>query len=231
MTSHSCEQPPELIKARKICQVCMARNPGKIHSGASFEFDPDVISYWSQWLGHPRPHILMVGQDFGDVGYFDRNRGKDNAENKTNDNLYELLTHIGLKPTRPPRPDLETRVYLTNSILCLKNPPMDKTISVSWVRNCAVTHLRPLAKELKPHIVVAMGASGWLAALHAFEIECAPKKITVAAGGSWLTRIGIQVFAVGHCGPKGKINRSWDKQLEDWSRIGNALRLVEQVSD
>jgi hypothetical protein len=53
----------------------MDRNPGKIHAGATFDFDPDVISYWSQWLGHPHPQILIVGQDFGDIEYFNKYRG------------------------------------------------------------------------------------------------------------------------------------------------------------
>lgn len=209
----------------------MERNSGKIHSGASFDFDPYVVSYWSQWLGHPRPQILVIGQDFGDVGYFERNRGADEDGNDTNENLFKLLEHIGLKPRKPPQEDRETRVFLTNSILCLKEPPMNSKVRRPWVYSCAITHLRPLIQKLAPPVIVGMGGPGWLAARLALAIEDAPEKITVAAGGMWTTKTGIQVFAVGHCGPLGIANRSWRKQLEDWSRVGEARRQVAESSN
>jgi hypothetical protein len=71
-----------------------------------------------------------------------------------------------------------------------------------------------------------MGGPGWLAARVALYIEDAPQKIAVAAGCAWTTRTGIKVFAVGHCGPLGIANRPWCKQLEDWSRVGDALRQI-----
>lgn len=225
-----CGQHPDLVAARKSCQICITRNPGKIHAGASFDFDPNVVSYWSQWLGHPQPHILVIGQDFGDTEYFRKNKGVDAYESQTNNNLFKLLTHIGLNPGKPPNEDRRTRVFLTNSILCLKEPPMNRPLRASWVRACAITHLRPLVQKLNPPIAVAMGAPGWQAAQLALEIEGAPKSISTAAGGMWATRTGIQVFAVGHCGPLGLANRSWATQLEDWSRISDALKRVTQAS-
>jgi hypothetical protein len=113
-----------LVAARKACRICVERNPGKIRSCAEFEFDPDVVSHWEQWLGHRRPKILVVGQDFGNVGYFVRNRGRDDPNNKTNDNLYMLLTEAGIKVMRPKVRDLDAPVFLTNSILCVKEGAM-----------------------------------------------------------------------------------------------------------
>jgi uracil-DNA glycosylase len=216
----------ELVATRKSCRICLDRYPGKIHSGATFDFDPNVISYWSQWLGHPEPQILIVGQDFGDKDYFEKFRGADDPENETNDYLYKLLMHAGLTPTKPPQADRKTRVFLTNSILCLKEPPMNSKLRNPWVRACAINHLRPLAHQLSPPIIVAMGGPAWLAARIAFEIEKAPEKISAAAGGMWPTRTNGHVFAVGHCGRLGQGNRPWYKQLEDWARIGDALRLL-----
>jgi hypothetical protein len=63
-----------LIVAHKSCRVCIERSPGRIRSCAEFPFAPDVVSLWEQWLGHRRPKLLVVGQDFGNVGYFIRNR-------------------------------------------------------------------------------------------------------------------------------------------------------------
>ena len=84
-----------LIAARKACRICVERSPGKIRSCAEFDFDPDVVSHWEQWLGHRSPKLLVVGQDFGNVGYFVRCRGRDEPNNKTNENLYRLLTAAG----------------------------------------------------------------------------------------------------------------------------------------
>lgn len=206
----------------------MKRNRGEIRAGSSFAFDRPVISYWSQWLGHANPHILIVGQDFGDVDYFEKNRGMDEVANKTNDNLFKLLNYICLSPGRPPKQDIDTRVFLTNSILCLKKSRMNGPVSPRWVQNCALNHLRPLVQALAPQIVVAMGVHGWHAVRVALklEIENGQEKITVAAGKRWTTGDGIQVFAVGHCGPLGIRNRPWSKQREDWSRIGEALTAI-----
>jgi hypothetical protein len=90
-----------LIAARKACRICVERSPGKIRSCAEFDFDPDVISHWEQWLGHHNPKLLVVGQDFGNVGYFVRCRGRDEPNNKTNENLYQLLTAAGIAVQHP----------------------------------------------------------------------------------------------------------------------------------
>jgi uracil-DNA glycosylase len=216
----------ELTSARKSCRICLDRDPGKIHAGAFFDFDPDVISYWSQWLGHPSPQLLIVGQDFGDLDYFKKFRGLDDPHNKTNENLCELLWHAGLTPSKPPLADRITRIFLTNSILCLKEPPMNSPLRETWVRACAINHLRPLIERLRPPIVVAMGGPAWQATQFALEIKNAPKRICAAAGGTWTTRMGTRIFAVGHCSGLGVRNRPWQMQLEDWSRIGDAVRQI-----
>ena len=84
-----------LVTARKACRICIERYPGRIRSCAEFDYDPDVISHWEQWLGHHQPKLLLVGQDFGNVDYFVRHRGRDEPHNPTNDNLYRLLTAAG----------------------------------------------------------------------------------------------------------------------------------------
>jgi uracil-DNA glycosylase len=223
--------PAGLVAARKACRLCIDSDPGKIRSGASFEFDPHVVSYWSQWLGHPRPLLLVVGQDFGDTKYFEDQKGKDKPGNKTNENLRELLLCAGFNPTHPPESDPETRVYLTNSILCLKQPPMNSLIYPRWVRACAEKHLKPLVEHLKPLIIVAMGAWAWRAAQFAFEPTAAPKKFSAAVGKEWKTEKGIRIFAVGHCSGLGIRNRPWQAQKEDWARVGEALRKLPQNAE
>ena len=213
----------ELIEARKACRICVERNPGKIRSCAEFDFDPDVVSHWEQWLGHRSPKLLVVGQDFGNVGYFVRCRGRDEPNNKTNENLHNLLTAAGIAVTHPSQRDGQARVFLTNSILCIKEGLMNGPILSSWVNACSAQHLRPLINYLRPPVVVGMGNAGWRAVRRVFALAAAPRFISLAAGCHWLASDQTRIFAVGHCGPLGIINRPWPRQLADWRRIGAAV--------
>jgi hypothetical protein len=216
------EEYAALVAARKACRVCVERSPGKIRSCAEFTFDPPVVSLWEQWLGHRRPRLFVVGQDFGNVEYFVRNRGRDEPGNSTNDNLQSLLMAAGFTVTDPPQLDTRSPVFLSNSILCLKEGAMSAPICQSWVAACTERHLMPLLAWLGPPVVVGMGGYGWRAVRLAFGLRAAPLPISRAAGSGWLAADGTRVFAVGHCSPLGLINRPWPQQLRDWRRIGAA---------
>jgi uracil-DNA glycosylase len=218
-----------LIAARKGCRICIERSPGKIRSCAEFPFDPDVVSLWEQWLGHRRPKLLVVGQDFGNVDYFVRNRGRDEPYNKTNVNLHRLLTAAGIEARHPSQCDVAAPVFLTNSILCIKEGPMAGPILSSWVDACTERHLRPLIRLLRPPVVVGMGGAGWRAVRRVFGLDAAPRQISHAAGSCWVAK-DARVFAVGHCGPLGIINRPWPQQLADWRRIGAAVSVVSGIT-
>jgi uracil-DNA glycosylase len=213
-----------LVAARKACRICVERSPGKIRSCAEFDFDPDVVSHWEAWLGHRQPKLLAVGQDFGNVDYFIRNGGRDDPNNKTNDNLRRLLMEAGFGVTNPTEFDGITPVFLTNSILCIKQGRMDAAIPSSWVDACADRHLSPLVRYLKPPVVVGMGSCGWRAVRRVFALQQAPERISQSAGLSWTAANDTRVFAVGHPGPQGLTNRPWAEQLADWRRIGEVVR-------
>jgi uracil-DNA glycosylase len=215
-----------LVAARKACRICVERNPGRIRSCAEFDFDPDVVSHWQQWLGNRHPKLLIVGQDFANVDYFVRYRGRDEPHNDTNDNLKRLLLAAGIQAKDPPQADLDAPVFATNSILCVKEGRMSESILSSWVNSCADAHLAPLVRYLRPPVVVGMGAHGWRAARRVFALQHAPQPISVAAGSNWTAADRTRVFAVGHPGPLGLINRPWAQQLADWRRIGEALSEV-----
>jgi uracil-DNA glycosylase len=216
------EQYAALVGARKACRICVERSPGRLRSCAEFDFDPDVVSLWELWLGHKNPKLLVVGQDFGNVDYFVRNRGRDAPDNKTNDNLHKLLAAAGIAAGAPPEADPEPPVFLTNSILCLKEGAMSGPIRSNWVRTCTERHLRPLLRWLRPPVVVGMGNFGWQAVRQAFALSSAPRRISLAAGGIWIAD-DTRIFAVGHCSPLGLINRPWPRQVEDWRRVGEAV--------
>jgi uracil-DNA glycosylase len=215
-----------LVAARKSCRICVHRSPGRIRSCAEYAFDPEVVSHWEQWLGHKSPKLLIVGQDFGNVKYFEQHCGRDEPRNPTNLRLYELLKAAGLHTTYPPEPDLQTPVYATNSILCVKKGPMNASILSSWVNSCADAHLAPLVRYLRPPVVVGMGSHGWRAVRRVFALGNAPRFISAAAGGRWVAADRTTVFAVGHPGPLGLINRPLPQQIADWRRIGEAMSLA-----
>jgi uracil-DNA glycosylase len=217
------EQYEALVAARKACRICVERSPGRLRSCAEFDYDPDVVSLWELWLGHQSPKLLVVGQDFGNVDYFARNHGRDEPHNKTNDNLHKLLAAAGIEAGTPPELDPVTPVFLTNSILCLKEGAMSEPIRSSWVSSCTERHLRPLLRWLRPPVVVGMGNFGWQAVRQAFALLDAPRPISLAAGRTWIAADETRIFAVGHCGPLGLINRPWPQQIEDWRQVGEAV--------
>ena len=140
--------------------------------------------------------------------------------------LRELLAVAGIHVTNPPDPDREAPVFMTNSILCIKEGKMSASILSSWVSSCTERHLLPLLRHLKAPVVVGMGGCGWRAVRQAFALRDAPARISHAAGCCWIAHDRTRVFAVGHCGPLGIINRPWPQQIADWRCIGEAVALA-----
>ncbi len=213
----------ELVRARKNCRLCIDGSAAQLRNGSSFDFDPDVVSHWSQWLGHQRPTLVVVGQDFSGVEYFERNRARDDPSSPTNRNLRALLGAAGITAGEPPVRDPVAPVYLTNSVLCLKPGGMSGSIKAGWARNCARNHLAPLLNHLQPRAVVAMGAPAWRAVQELFPGIGLPGGIKEAAGRPWSAPSGFGLFAVGHCSGLGLANRPWEQQLADWRVIGSFL--------
>jgi hypothetical protein len=100
---------------------------------------------------------------------------------------------------------------------------MSEPVRASWVSECTDRHLRPLLGWLQPPVVVGMGSCGWRAARQAFALAEAPRPVSAAAGGRWTSADRTLVFAVGHCGPLGLVNRPWPQQVADWRHIGEAV--------
>ena len=213
----------ELVRTRKECSLCINGGSARLRNGSSFDFDPDVVSHWSQWLGHQRPRLLIVGQDFSGAEYFELNRGRDDPKSPTNRSLRDLLAEAGIAAGPPPARDTATPVYLTNSVLCLKPGAMSGPVKTGWVRNCARHHLAPLLGHLLPQAVVAMGGPAWRAVQEVFPGIGLPSGIKDAAGRSWVSPAGCGVFPVGHCSGLGLANRPWQQQLADWRVIGRFL--------
>ena len=213
----------DLVRARKDCRLCIDGTSAGLRNASSFDFDPAIVSHWSQWLGHQRPRLVVVGQDFSGADYFERNRGRDDPSSPTNLRLRDLLAAAGIAAGAPPLRDPDAPVYLTNSVLCLKPGGMSGPVRTGWVRKCARSHLAPLLDHLRPQAVVAMGGPAWWAVRSIFPGVDLPARIRDAAGMSWTSPSGCRVFAVGHCSGLGLASRPWQQQIEDWRGIGRAI--------
>lgn len=106
----------ELVAARKICRQCVDLfNPAAVATGAH---DFDEIGPWTGWQGNLGASVVLVGQDYSDVAYFERRRGIEDPANRTNLTLVTLFRSIGIDITPPGERRGRGEVYFTNAILC-----------------------------------------------------------------------------------------------------------------
>jgi hypothetical protein len=85
----------QLVCARKQCRKCSGEliNPGD---------QCDEVGPWTRWLGSRPAKVILGGQDWGTVGYFQKHHGRDISNNSTNKRLAEFLSCLlGLDPVRP----------------------------------------------------------------------------------------------------------------------------------
>src|SRR5262245_28173851 len=94
----------QLVAARKACHLCAGlTNPSDIADG---RLDSQQIGPWSLWQGNLDATVMVVGQDWGDTGYFVRGEGRDSDNNPTNLALVELLAVAGISIEPPGSTDV-----------------------------------------------------------------------------------------------------------------------------
>lgn len=211
-----------LVEKRKKCQLCVGlSNPA---SKQLYRLDSKEIGPWSRLHGDLDADLMIVGQDWGDVAYFERNGGLDDLNNPTMRNLEWLLNQIGVDVSVTTYSTRHRRLFLTNSILCLKTGGMQAAIDPNWVENCGNHFLRRQIEIVRPKVIVGLGAIAFHAILLSFGLRkvALRQAITDTNGNELLP--GVKLFAAYHCGA-GTVNRNRNltQQLEDWSRIGSAL--------
>jgi uracil-DNA glycosylase len=214
----------KLVEARKVCHECVGlTNPSECEGGA---FDCDAIGEWSRWQGNLSAPLMIVGQDWGDVQWFVREKGHSTDWSRTNRTLLELLASIGFNLKLPS----ETRdgiLFFTNAVLCLKRGGAQAPVRPQWFRNCGRLFLRPTIELVQPKAVVCVGEKAYRAVLGAWEIK--PRKFIDAVTSKdpvVLSPLGPAVFSVYHCSARTQnTNRNIVAQREDWKRIGEFLSL------
>jgi len=158
----------DLVRERRECRRCSGlTNPSEVLGGS---LDSQQIGPWSTWQGNLSSDLLVVGQDWGDVSYFENNEGRDSARNPTNDHLIALLSSIGISIGPPGGGQGQHVVFFTNAILCLKSGGLQSRVEDEWFRNCA-GFLRRQIEIVAPRVVVTLGARAFRAVLSAFDLR------------------------------------------------------------
>jgi uracil-DNA glycosylase len=162
----------DLIEKRKLCDKCkdhglcydlsLKGEKGMLHqleTATEHRFSIDTLGLWNPAdnLNPLTATVLIVGQDFSNVGYFSDNNVNclsrlveiENG-NETNKSLlkYIDLTNIN-----------KDEFFFTNAILCIKGGKMSDPVKRKWLINCSNNFLKPLIldhlKNLK--IIITLG--------------------------------------------------------------------------
>ena len=210
----------ELVGKRKLCSKCRGLyNPHCINGG---KWDSEEIGPWSLWQGNLDAEVLVVGQDWGDISYFTKWRGRDEPfNNPTNENLQELLKIIGIEIRKPLEPQ-DNIVFFTNVILCLKDGGLQGTVKNEWFKNCSQAFFLPLIDIISPKVIVSLGKKVSESIFDLYGVSYSKNIVfskTLKNAPYQLSNSTV-LFPVYHCGARGvNINRPMLKQKQDWSKI------------
>jgi len=210
-----------LVAVRTTCRLCSELvNPADVENG---RYDSSEIGPWSRWQGNLNAKLMVVGQDWGDTGYFVRNEGVESLGNRTNVTLMDLIGTLGLTIGPPGAMMGQDVVFFTNAILCLKEGGLQAQVQENWFRNCA-PHLRRQIEIVQANIVVGLGERAFRAILLGFNLLSRSFRSEVEDPEGTLLPNGSRAFAVYHCGARiQNTHRKLDAQERDWARMRRFL--------
>jgi len=216
----------KLVIKRKTCAKCQGlTNPSNKDKNLN-QYDSAQIGPWTLWQRNLDSDIVIVGQDWGDISYFVKWKGRDQPSgNPTNENLQELLKSIGVKIDKPQ--DHQNQViFLTNLILCLKTGGLQAQVYDQWFKNCSNSFFKPLINIINPKVIIALGMKVSKSILNIYNIQYdnVPYYELLIQSPYQLTN-SLVLFPVYHCGKGGvNRNRSMSEQKEDWLKISEWLK-------
>lgn len=214
------EEYEGLVGERKACGRCTKlTNPSEIEEG---RYDSDELGPWTAWQGDLHARLMVVGQDFSDVDYFVRNRGRDVAGNPTNVALGELLAGIGM-------PIGDGSLFFTNAILCLKQGGLQGAVSKEWFTECGSRFLKRTIELVAPKVVAPLGERACRAICDVYGLRrLQPYRKAVESGEFARVGKGSRLVPVYHCGMRVRNTlRNMDEQKKDWERVRLALDEAE----
>jgi uracil-DNA glycosylase len=212
-----------LVKSRRACRLCDGlTNPFEYEGG---RFDSDHIGPWSRWQGNLGAKLMVVGQDWGDIGYFRKYEGREAERNPSNETLRELLSSVGIEINPPSATDdVESVIFLTNAILCLKEGGLGASVQSKWFTNCGRYFLKPTIEIVSPKIVVSLGEHAYRSIQRLYDLTRMPLRDAVEQERGFLLPNGFLLFAMYHCSPRVLArHRNLAQQKADWQRVKNML--------
>ncbi len=218
LNSNKRRQYARLVAERKTCRLCAGlTNPS---CAKLRKLDSDEVGPWTLLFGELDADVLVVGQDWGDVSYFQRNKGRDDPRTPTNRNLLQIMQKSELiGPSKNPCGPT-VKMFWTNAILCLKEGGLQAKVKQEWFNNCGVSFLRRQIEIVRPRAVVGLGAKAFQSCLDAFSKERISLSEAINDRDGIELVAGVRLFAAYHCGARTlAINRSLDQQVGDWKRI------------
>jgi len=223
------EEYQRIVYLRKSCKVCEGlENPSRVANGV---FDSCEIGPWSRWQGNLESPIMLVAQDWGHVGNFEKQKGVDN-NSETNKMLKNLLEIAGVAVSLPLDNNGAKSLFCTNAILCLKKGGDQAPVDSNWYRNCGPRFLKPLIEVVKPRVVICMGQRAYETVMISYGQTPLPFRHAVDRHAPAILGNCIAVFAVYHCGRRIlNTHRKLKQQQSDWKEIGVWLKehkMIEQ---
>jgi DNA polymerase len=145
----------------------MLTNASMIDGGC---MDSERIGPFSRWQGNLDATLMVVAQDFADVGGFRRHHGWPGERVRTNMKLTALMTRAGI-PINPPRfGTADDRLFFTNAVLCMKRGGMRAPVPECCAAECGRRFLRPTIEIVAPRVVVTLGGRAMKAVCRAFDV-------------------------------------------------------------
>jgi uracil-DNA glycosylase len=213
-----------LVRSRKICHLCKGlTNPADYDNGV---FDCDHIGPWSRWQGNLNTQLMIIGQDWGDTGYFRQYKGRDKDNNPSNKTIRELLASIEIPIPPPSVSGLGTSsIFLTNAILCLKEGGLGATVKREWFNNCGHHYLKPLIEIINPKVVVTLGKYAYEIIGRLYNLPKLSYRDAVAQKEGIPLSKGVEYLPMYHCSPRVlHTHRGLAQQKSDWQRIKMAIQ-------
>ncbi|HWR58219.1 MAG TPA: uracil-DNA glycosylase family protein [Thermodesulfovibrionales bacterium] len=213
------EEYDRLVSSRKSCRVCQGlENPSQVANGL---FDSSEIGPWTRWQGNLDSRVMLVAQDWGHVGNFEKQKGTDN-NSETNKMLNRLLEIAGIDVSLPLDRTNGGTLFFTNAILCLKNGSDQASVDSEWYRNCGPRFLKPLIEIVEPKVVICIGQRAYDAVMTCYDRKLEPFRDAADKHIPFILRDSLAVFAVYHCGRRIRnTHRNEREQEYDWKQIGD----------
>ncbi|HYG87964.1 MAG TPA: uracil-DNA glycosylase family protein [Azospirillum sp.] len=207
-------------------------HPSDIEGGL---YDCPAVHTWSMWQDNLNTDIAIVGEYWGTVSQFIRQRGENWGSNPGTRYLVDLLATRNYRISLPEESkDGMDAVFVTNAVLCMQCDDHDDS-AAHWERanNCS-EHLRNTLAPISPPKIVALGPYAFYGVLLAYRqrVEAQQFRDRVervgfgkAAAAVW-KRGGVclderaWVYPMYNPGGQwGIVNRPMKDMIADWSLI------------